>query len=382
MTNLSYSTELVPVGRSACLHRSDCGATALLDANTAWLWRERHGTGAPERLGAKVAWRTGLSLKEAEAYVRNFEMQLESSGFLQPVTPAPCHVSEDKPVIADESGLITLNFGFEDGAPVSFATNDTALATLIGANVLQIEPKPGSNVTVRITAVKHGDHYVVARNGIVLVPKCDLSVVRRTVIYGLMQALLPQERIAAILHASTVALHGKGIVLAGSTGSGKTTLMMHLVSRGARYFCDDFTALDEHGAHVSNFPLAASLKSPIWDVLRPDFPGLDAVSPMRVGERTVRYMRPDSRERFKQERIKPSLLVFPTYSEGARTECKALYPEEALARLLQSGSEIVEGHKSIRHLANFVNHTPAINLMFADVQKAAFAIERETGCCT
>ncbi len=382
MTDLTHNTELVQVGRSACLHRSDCGATALLDAHTAWLWRERHGTDAPERLGAKVAWRMGLSLKEAEAFVRAFEVQLESSGFLQPVARTRHKLSEDKQELADESGLITLSFGFEGTPLVSFATNDPALARLIGANVLPIEPPPHANVAARITAVKQGNHYVVARDGVILVPKCDLSVVRRVIIYCLMQALLPQKSIAAILHASTVVLNGKGIVLAGSTGSGKTTLMMHLVSRGARYFCDDFSALDEQGEQVSNFPLAASLKSPIWDVLRPDFPALDNVAPLRVGERTVRYLRPDSRKRFRQESIAPGLLVFPAYSDGVTTQCTSLCPEEALARLLQSGSEIVEGHKSIRHLAHLVNHTPAINLVFADVQAAASVIRREIGCCT
>lgn len=45
------------------------------------------------------------------------------------------------------------------------------------------------------------------------------------------------------IHASTVAIDGRAVMLLGPSGSGKSDLALRLIDRGARLVCDDYTHL-------------------------------------------------------------------------------------------------------------------------------------------
>lgn len=51
-----------------------------------------------------------------------------------------------------------------------------------------------------------------------------------------------------ILHASCVALDGRGLLILGPSGAGKSALALRLISLGARLVADDRTALTREGA--------------------------------------------------------------------------------------------------------------------------------------
>ncbi len=48
-----------------------------------------------------------------------------------------------------------------------------------------------------------------------------------------------------MLHASAVALDGRGLLIRGQTGSGKSTLALQLIALGARIVSDDSTGIRE-----------------------------------------------------------------------------------------------------------------------------------------
>lgn len=50
-----------------------------------------------------------------------------------------------------------------------------------------------------------------------------------------------------VLHASTVALHGRGLLILGPSGAGKSSLALRLLSLGARLVADDRTELAREG---------------------------------------------------------------------------------------------------------------------------------------
>lgn len=57
------------------------------------------------------------------------------------------------------------------------------------------------------------------------------------------------------IHAGCVAIDGRGVLLAGSSGSGKSDLALRLIDRGARLVSDDYTELrDEGGRLVARAP--------------------------------------------------------------------------------------------------------------------------------
>lgn len=64
-------------------------------------------------------------------------------------------------------------------------------------------------------------------------------------LYGMALAAVIQQKGHLILHGSSVAIHGKGLVLIGHKGLGKSTLCATLVDLGHDFICDDITALSQ-----------------------------------------------------------------------------------------------------------------------------------------
>lgn len=60
-----------------------------------------------------------------------------------------------------------------------------------------------------------------------------------------------------ILHASCVAVAGKGVLITGPSGSGKSALALQLMAHGATLVADDRTAVHIHEGQIIATPPAA-----------------------------------------------------------------------------------------------------------------------------
>jgi serine kinase of HPr protein (carbohydrate metabolism regulator) len=58
----------------------------------------------------------------------------------------------------------------------------------------------------------------------------------------------------ATVHATCVAIGGRGILIRGRSGSGKSDLALRLIDRGARLVSDDYTILDRDGERLRARP--------------------------------------------------------------------------------------------------------------------------------
>ena len=58
------------------------------------------------------------------------------------------------------------------------------------------------------------------------------------------------------LHASCVAIGGRGVLIEGPSGSGKSDLALRLIDRGATLVSDDYTYLRRDGDRLIAFPPA------------------------------------------------------------------------------------------------------------------------------
>ncbi|MBX3282276.1 MAG: HPr kinase/phosphatase C-terminal domain-containing protein [Acidobacteria bacterium] len=57
------------------------------------------------------------------------------------------------------------------------------------------------------------------------------------------------------IHASCVAIDGRGVLICGESGSGKTRLLIELVRRGAKFLADDAVSVAERdGSFVGTCP--------------------------------------------------------------------------------------------------------------------------------
>lgn len=63
------------------------------------------------------------------------------------------------------------------------------------------------------------------------------------------------------VHAGVVGWHGRAVVVAGASWSGKTTLVAELVRAGATYYSDEYAVLDEQGC-VHPYPQPLAIREP------------------------------------------------------------------------------------------------------------------------
>lgn len=57
------------------------------------------------------------------------------------------------------------------------------------------------------------------------------------------------------LHATTVAINGRAVMLTGPSGAGKSDLALRLIDRGAVLISDDYTVIEQHsGVAVASPP--------------------------------------------------------------------------------------------------------------------------------
>jgi hypothetical protein len=63
-----------------------------------------------------------------------------------------------------------------------------------------------------------------------------------------------------LIHAGVVAKDGRGIVIAGHSAYGKTTLILELVRRGYQFFSDEFCPVSLHDFSIMSFPRCLGLR--------------------------------------------------------------------------------------------------------------------------
>jgi len=144
-----------------------------------------------------------------------------------------------------------------------------------------------------------------------------------------------------VFHAGGVQVEERGLLLPGRSGTGKSTLVAHLVRCGMRYLSDEVVALDVSDSSLLGFPKAISID--------PDGVGLSselrdrclAASPRgdehREGtERASKlYLSPSHiRSGAVGSSCSLSLVVFPRYEHGASTYLRRLSSGDAVLGLV------------------------------------------------
>jgi len=183
-----------------------------------------------------------------------------------------------------------------------------------------------------------------------------------------------------LLHAGAVALDGKGVLLAATPGSGKSTLTSALTLSGFRYLSDEFgaVALSDHRMRAVLKP--AALKNASIDVVR-QFPGADA----RLG-RIFRGTRKGDVAHLFADRaataqchdpVPVRLVVFPRYQAGAPLTVEEVPPSRAFLRLaFNSFNYSLLGPEGFDAVAAIVAGSRAVEISYGAVEPA-IALIRE-----
>ena len=90
---------------------------------------------------------------------------------------------------------------------------------------------------------------------------------RAILLQEMIRACDPARTVPVILHAGACGTDTAGILLAGASYSGKSTLCAALMARGLRCYADDSAIIDEE-LRVAGMPFPLTLRKSAWPALR------------------------------------------------------------------------------------------------------------------
>lgn len=192
---------------------------------------------------------------------------------------------------------------------------------------------------------------------------------RYLIIRECIEALCDPIEVAAIFHAGCAFINGKGVLLAGETGHGKSTLTLGLVEAGCTYVADDMVALHRDGMSAIALPLVAGLKAGSLDL-----PAIRRLLSRALGgspspRPDVTYLLPDDCA-VAGSRIQVNAIILPEYKARGQLSVEKVAPEDALAQILTSGTELSRRSRTIKPLARLLNQVPSYSLKFSDLEGA------------
>jgi len=224
---------------------------------------------------------------------------------------------------------------------------------------------PSLNATVRMAEVPAG--IAVFEDGRPLWRAATPDEARFLAMQALIAALTGGDATSAILHAGLVVKAQAGLLLAGTTGRGKTTLTLALADAGWAFGGDDMIALRSDGTATA-LPLGAHLKQNKDVQARSDarvvawcdadgglfWPPLTVTSGSHINIRAI---------------------LLPHHAPDHAPTLNAVSPEAALEALVTTGSEPIGTTQSLSGIATLVNTAPAYTMTYASTAQALDLID-------
>jgi hypothetical protein len=150
---------------------------------------------------------------------------------------------------------------------------------------------------------------------------------------SLSQDILDDTRDLIALHGALLVRNGKGLVLCGRPGAGKSTLATFLTEEGYRYESDDICMIDRNGKALG-VPFPASLKGESWRLLSRFGSKISGLPVHRRPDGDlVRYFAP--RERPTSRKVAIDRILYLERTENGRPALRTIAFDEAVARLVE-----------------------------------------------
>jgi hypothetical protein len=183
------------------------------------------------------------------------------------------------------------------------------------------------------------------------------------------------------IHAGVLRIGGRGLLLSGAAGQGKTTLTAALAANGATYFSDEVALLEERTLDVAPMPFAMTIKAGSVEPLRSYYPQLASLPEhLRDDHRMARALPPPAAARAGVDAVPCEVqwIVFPRYDAGVDTSLIPVGAAEGLRRLLSDAlvlPELLDCDKVAR-LISWVRGRSFFELPFSSVDEAVRIIGR------
>lgn len=228
-----------------------------------------------------------------------------------------------------------------------------------------------------VAAGEGTDRFSLALNNRPLVETHSYPYLLALLEHQICMEVVRRERKHLLVHAGAAGRGGRGCLFPGEAGSGKTTLIASLVTRGFACLSDDKAAvcLDTLDLVPFAWPLrikesAGSPPVPLDGRLRQGWYGPDP------GAYPVRYLIPED-EWIGKKPLPVSLLIFPSYRPGAKTRLARMPGAQAAMGLARHSFNFLSlGRRGFDTATELAQRTQAYRLVYSDIKKALEEVAR------
>lgn len=180
------------------------------------------------------------------------------------------------------------------------------------------------------------------------------------------------------VHGAVVTGGGNTLVLAGQSGTGKSTLAAGLLAGGYRLLSDEPAVIDPSGREVLSMPLALGLKAGSWPAALCDYPGLESLPVhVRFDGQPIRYLLPGAIHLAAKDTGHPAThLVFPSYSPDVSGRTELLSPVQALRAITEAGYQVPGlDEERVERILQWITGMTCFTLAYASSTEALALIE-------
>jgi len=180
------------------------------------------------------------------------------------------------------------------------------------------------------------------------------------------------------IHASVVEIDGQGVMFPAAPQSGKSTLALGLLSRGARYLSDEFALIDPETLQLHPYPKALCLKEGSFGVL--DDLGLHRERRrvyVKGKKGRVAFVSPT---RFGRERVGIPCpvrhILFCRYRDGVRPSVSPISRAEAVLRLNEQSFNFLKfRRRGVTLMSDLVRSATCYELTAGDIEPTCELVE-------
>ena len=231
-----------------------------------------------------------------------------------------------------------------------------------------VDPEATPDVTLTIDA--DGEHLTLQQGEQNLYRGSDESELATTLIQQTIYHWIDKNKDGMALHAAALSKNGKGVILPGASGRGKTTLSTWLATKGYNYLTDEYVFIRENTNLIQAFSRPPNVKVKGIDALDSYFDVSahedQTIQSSQVAMIPTRLLNPNN----KNEEAVVSLIVFPNYKESSEFELEKLSKARAGLTLMEClvNARNLNGH-GFSEATRLVRDTPAYLLTYSSVDQ-------------
>jgi hypothetical protein len=203
-----------------------------------------------------------------------------------------------------------------------------------------------------------GGKYTVWRNGVDAFAHQERANLLQYIEGALTDRLVRRMPAMHLFHAGFVRYRGRGVLVPGETGAGKSTTVAALALNGGEFFSDEVAVIDS-SLRVWPYPRAIGLKPGGWTLISDAYPASAAASTVLAGSHCpVSYLKPPQVPSGPGATGSVDIILLPAVAPGETPSLTPIPKSEAITRLVRQSLDLRRKGK------------PGFDLIVAMVQQA------------